>query len=414
VRREVEFWWWGEDEAPGLGAWVREAAEDFTRTYGVPVALRHLRHDEVLTKLPDAASAGRPPDIHFLWNGIYHVDFVWRNLLEPLDGLFHPEELRAYGGGPQSIVGGLTYRLAWYVIPVVWVANRDVLRSAGVDALPKDWASLTDACARVQSAGYRPLTVGDGEGDFSVWWLAHFLPQCLGSPSELVDLVLGELDWRSGTYDLAWRRLAEVSDAGFLDRDALGLTLWEGLDRFNQGESAFTLASGPMFAATRRSLGSAATVLPAPRISDRAPASLPIIDTQGLGICSSERDPAPAADLLRTFYEPARRQALWDDIRLLPADRRWAGPPAGSDADYLTMWRWYERGPSAPYLPNLLPLDLHFELAAGIGQEILEGRLSAADAADSARLRCVAWAGRADTGRYARWARTVARDTRAA
>jgi ABC-type glycerol-3-phosphate transport system substrate-binding protein len=348
------------------------------------------------------------PDLHFLWNGIYHVDFVWRGLLRPLDDLFDRPELSAYGGGPQSMVDGQTYRLAWYVIPVMWVANRQVLEVAGVEELPSDWGSLMESCARVQAAGLRPITVGDDEGDFSVWWFTHFVTQALDRPSELVDLVLGRLDWRESEYALAWRLLAEVRDTGFLDREALGLTLWAGLDRFNEGRSAFTLASGPMFAGCRRALGTAAMPLVAPRACDRSLAGLPIVDTQGLGICSGSRNPRLAADLLRTFYELERRQALWDRVGLFSADRRWPGPSAGEDSDYVTMWRWYSEGPNAPYVPNLLPLELHFRLAAGVGQELLAGGIDPEQAGEAAQRRCALWAERADVGRYESWATAAA------
>ncbi len=360
----------------------------------------------MLPGFPAAVEAGAAPDLHFFWNGIYLIDHVWRGYLTPLDGLLEPDELAAIGGGPQSRWRGRTYRAVWYAIPVVWVANRDVLASAGVDRLPQTWEELLDACTRVRAAGLRAITAGDGEGDFSVWWLTHLLTQMLDEPADAVRLVLGELDWREARYSEPWRLLAEARTAGLLDGDALPLTLWDGLVRFNEGRSAFTLASGPMLARCRDALGEAATVLTAPRAGTGRLAGLPIVDTQGIGIPASSSHPEAAAAFVAHLHRPAHRDALWREARQFPADRRWTGPCPGADPDYARMWDWYATGPSAPYVPNLLPLELHYSLAAGIGRALLGGELNPTAAAERAEALSRAWVEEdaERTARYREWA----------
>jgi len=406
ARPSLDFWWWGEDEAPGLGRWLAQACASFE---AAEVRLRLLRHDEVLPGFPAAAEAGSAPDLHFFWNGIYLVENVWRGHLAALDELIEPGELEAIGGGPQSRVGGKTYRAAWYVIPVVWVANRDVLAAAGVGPLPATWSELLGACGRVRAAGFAAIAAGDGEGDFSVWWLTHFLTQELDTAADAARLVLGELDWREERYGAHWLHLAEVLERGFLDADALPLTLWAGLERFNEGRTAFTLASGPMFASCRRTLGEAATVLVAPLAGGGRLAGLPIVDTQGIGISATSRRPGLAAAFLVHLHGEELRRALWDDVGQFPADARWPGPETG-DADYRRMWEWHARGRSAPYIPNLMPLELHYRLAAEIGQAVLAGQLEAQEAGAEARAHSHTWAN-ADpdrTAAYRRWALGVA------
>jgi ABC-type glycerol-3-phosphate transport system substrate-binding protein len=400
----LDFWWWGEDEAPGLGEWLRETCSAFEEATGTRIALRLLRHDEVLPGFPAAVKAGRGPDLHFFWNGIYLVDHVWRGYVRALDDLIEPAELAAIGGGPQSTVDGKTYRVAWYVIPVVWVTNRAVLDRAGVDAIPTTYDEFVDACERVKRAGLTPLAAGDGEGDISVWWLTHFLTQELDDPADAVRLVLGELDWPARPWEL----LAEVRKAFYFDPAVLPLTLWAGLEHFNAGTSAFTLASGPMFNGCRRALGDAVTVSVAPIVGNGALAGLPIVDTQGVGVASPSTQPAAAAEFLCFLHADERKERLWEDVRLFPADRRWTGPSA-ADADYAQMWAWYTHGPRAPYVPNLMPLELHYELAA-IGQGVLAGKLDAAAAANAAAASAGTWR-ESDverTARYAAWAFSAA------
>jgi ABC-type glycerol-3-phosphate transport system substrate-binding protein len=409
----ITFWWWGEDEAPGLGLWLAGVARRFEDDRGVPVDLRLLRHDEVLPGFPAAVTAGQAPDLHFFWNGIYVIENAWAGRLAPLDELFAPEELVAIGGGPQSVWRGKTYRAAWYVIPVCWVANRRVLEAAGVLDLPQTWPELVDACARARAAGFRPITAGDGEADFSVWWLTHFLTQCVEEPVDAVRLVFDSLDWHARPFWAAWELLEMARESGMLDEEGLSLTLWEGLRRFNEGRSAFTLASGPMFSTCRRELGSAATVFIAPSAEKGPLARLPIVDTQGIGVSASSRNLELAAELLARVHDAEACESLWRDVRLFPADRRWSGP-GGADPDYEQMWRWYAEGPKAPYLPNLIPLDLHYELAAAIGQAVLAGRLSGEGAGEEARKRSQHWVAanpaRAET--YREWAETAGRSDR--
>ena len=405
----LDLWWWGEDEAPGLGSWLERVCNAFEASHGVHVKLSLLRHTEVLPGFPAAFAAGQAPDLHFFWNGIYVMESVWSGQVAPLDGLLDPGELLAIGGGAQSKWEGTTYRVGWYVIPVVWVANRTVLARAGVGSLPATWEDFLAACERVRADGGRPITAGDGEGDFSIWWLTHFLTQELDSAGDAARLVFGELDWRSARYYSPWLRLEQVRDAGFLDREALPLTLWEGLARFNEGGSAFTIASGPMFAACRSALGDGATVQVAPAAGVGRLASLPIVDTQGLGLSSSSRNKEAAAGLLQHLHEPEQRRSLWEEVRLFPADGRWAGPEADAPADYRRMWEWWAGGPSAPYVPNLLPLPMHYRLAE-LGQAVLAGEIDGLRAGALAYAAAAEWvaadAGRAE--RYRSWVREVA------
>jgi ABC-type glycerol-3-phosphate transport system substrate-binding protein len=292
------------------------------------------------------------------------------------------------------------------VIPVVWVANCEVLSASGTHTLPETWPELVDACERARSAGFRPITAGDGEGDLSVWWVTHFLTQALDLPADAVRLVLGELDWREERFRAAWALLDLARRSGLLDEEALPLTLWDGLQRFNEGRSAFTLAYGPMLAGSRRVLGEAAVVFVAPRAGTGRLAGLPILDTQGIGISASSPAARLAASLLAHLHRPAHRKRLWDDVRLFPGDRRWPGPGATADPDYGRMWDWYAHGPSAPYVPNLMPLDLHYDLAAGIGQDVLAGRLDGDTAGEEAVRRSRAWVegDPARTAVYREWA----------
>jgi raffinose/stachyose/melibiose transport system substrate-binding protein len=407
----LTFWWWGEDEAPGLGVWLERLADQFEDQHEVAIDLRLLKHDEVLPMFPAAFAAGNAPDLHFFWNGIYVIENAWTARLASLDELLGPDELAFVGGGPQSAWRGKTYRAAWYVIPLCWVANRRVLETSGFDGLPQTWPELVEACERARMAGFQPITVGDGEADFSVWWLTHFLTQCVSEPADVVRLILGSQDWRDRSFRTPWELLELARNSGMLDEDGLTLTLWDGLKRFNEGRSAFTLASGPMFSACRRELGDDATVFVAPSAEHGPLNKLPIVDTQGIGISASAPDPRLAAEFLTYIHAGEQRASLWHEVRLFSADRRWQGPDDPADRDYTQMWNWYAEGPNAPYLPNLMPLELHFRVAAEVGQAVLAGHIDGGEAGVQAWERSCDWRA-ADPERaemYEEWAEIAAR-----
>ncbi len=387
----VRFWWWGEDEAPGLATWVARTAQQHEHEAGVRVETRLLRHDRVIPSLPEAAADGDTPDLHFLWNGIYHIEHAWDGLLAPLEDFFGAERVVELTGGPQSRFRGSTYRAAWYLIPVVWVANREVLAGAGVDSLPGTWGELVECCARLEAAGIPAIVAGDGEGDLSVWWLTHLLTQALDCGTDVALLALGERLWQESCYSRAWHELYRFVDRGWIDHSYLPLTLWDAFARFSEGTGAFTLASGPMFARCRRQLGDRVEMMCAPRIDGAALAALPIIDTQGLGVPRHATAPEPGAALLEALLAPAASDALHAQVGLLPTARDWTGSATGGDQGARWVLDIYQQGESAPYVPNLLPLPLHFDVCAEIGRSIIAGRLDPADAGREADRRCRAW-----------------------
>ena len=167
------MWWWGEDEAPGLASWVARASQDHEISTGTAVETRLLIHDQVISSLPAAAQNRTTPDLHFLWNGIYHIEHAWNGLLFPLEDFFPSAQVAAMTGGAQSRLSGQTFRAAWYLIPVMWVVNLQKLEIAGVASLPTNWEELVEACEQLRGAGINPIdrppAVGPVAGLVPAW-----------------------------------------------------------------------------------------------------------------------------------------------------------------------------------------------------------------------------------------------------
>ena len=74
------MWWWGEQELPGLQAFVDDSVKNYTAA-----TVKPMLQDTavVISQFQTAAAAGNAPDIQFLWNGIYHMESVWLGYLQP-------------------------------------------------------------------------------------------------------------------------------------------------------------------------------------------------------------------------------------------------------------------------------------------------------------------------------------------
>ena len=379
------LWWWGEDEAPGLGRWLHKTIEAFqTATPGVRVKADLEEGWEVVDRFTKAAAARQSPDLQYFWNGSYHIENAWRGYIAPLEPLIPASELERMGSTPLSTYRGQTFRAGWYLIPVVWLVNRRILLQSGVDAdaiPPRTWDDLLAQCEQVKAAGHVPIETGDLEGDFSVWWLTHFLVQQFDRPRDAGQLFLGGLDWRDPPHYAHWDMLKTVWEAGYINADAPTTDLWEAVRRFSEGQGAFTLASGPMFPACERALGDDVVVAAAPVAGGGALAGLPIIDTQGLGIASDSDHQEEAARFLRFLHRTEQLDRLWEELRLLPANTAWGGGERIAHPEYRKMWDGFVRGPATLYLPDLMPVYFHFEGMAPLGKRIMAGELDGAGAA---------------------------------
>src|SRR5262245_61247471 len=82
--KTLDMWWWGQQELPGLQAFVDESVKNYTAA-----TVKPMLQDTavVISQFQTAAAAGKAPDIQFLWNGIYHMESVWLGYLKPLNGL---------------------------------------------------------------------------------------------------------------------------------------------------------------------------------------------------------------------------------------------------------------------------------------------------------------------------------------
>ena len=142
--KNLDMWWWGEQELPGLQKFLDSSIAAYK-----DATVKAMLQDTavVISQFQTAAAAGNPPDIQFLWNGIYHMESVWLGYLQPLNGLVSGDVIKASGATLLSNFGGKTYRLGWYPLPMIWIYNKDLYEKAGLDPekVPQTWVTLVQS-----------------------------------------------------------------------------------------------------------------------------------------------------------------------------------------------------------------------------------------------------------------------------
>ena len=101
-------------------------------------------------------------------------------------------------------------------------------------------------------------------------------------------------------------------------------------------------------------------------------AGKPIRDTQGLGISSQSDYKEEAADFLQYLHSEERVDALWDQVRQLPADTTWDGS-AIDNPTVKQIWDEWMHGDSIPYVSNLMPVLFWTDAMFVNSQKIISG-----------------------------------------
>jgi ABC-type glycerol-3-phosphate transport system substrate-binding protein len=385
----LEMWWWGEQELPGLQAFVDESVAAYKEA-----AVKTMLQDTavVISQFQTAAAAGTAPDVQYLWNGIYHMESVWLGYLRGLDGLVNADVIEASNPTLLSRYGGNVYRVGWYPIPMLWYYNKDVFEKAGLDAdtPPKTWDEFLAACEKIKAIGVSPVGGGIQDGYWGEWYLGHALPQNLDSVSEALDLFIGEKDFREPKYYELWSRLEELKKAGFLNDDMASTELYPGIDMLVAGKIGMGESVGTRLPADSKATGGRIGVMVMPVYGSGKLAGKPIMDTQGLGIATDSKDPEAAAAFLAFLHSPERLKAFWEKTGWIPSNTNF-DTSVITDPAVAAMWKDWAMSPNIPYVSNLTPGQFYEQAMVPAAQQVIAGEITGEQAGELAARVVQEW-----------------------
>jgi ABC-type glycerol-3-phosphate transport system substrate-binding protein len=383
---ELVFWWWGEQEAVGLTGWLDETVALFEKEYPhITVETVLQATENVIDDFTTASAAGTPPDLQYLWNGIYHQENVWLGYVEPLNDWIPEDELKHMFASDLSFYQGKQYRAGWYLIPMVWIYSKKLFKEAGVpESLtpPKTWDDLIQVCDILKGAGIIPIGAGFKDGFWGEWYTGHGLVQQEDAVSDTTKLLIGEHKWSDPRWNEHWVRLEELITAGYFNDDANSLDLYQGIELIHTGKAAMGQSIGTLVPAAEEAHGKENIgVMKYPTFGIGKLADLPIIDVQGVGISSQSEHKAEAALFIRFMHRPDRLTALYEDVHIFPANDTWDGTSVIKDnPNNLQMWKWFT-GKNTAYIPNMIAWTFDAEVMYITPQMMIAGTATADDTA---------------------------------
>ncbi|CAN5656594.1 extracellular solute-binding protein [soil metagenome] len=389
----LRFWWWGEQEAPGLEGWLNESIALYRDLSGNSIEPTLQDTSVVISEFQTASAANAAPDLQFLWNGIYHMESVWFGYLEPLNGLISDEVLVNSNATSLSVYQGQQYRTGWYSVPLLWVYNKALFDQAGLDAdsPPTTWDEFMAACEALKAEGITPLVAGLKDGPWGEWYMGHATGQNLDSPAEAVELFIGTRDWREPRYYEAWSRLEELWKAGYFNDDMNSIDLYPGIDLFSTARGAMTQIVGPLVPSSQEQLGAENVgVMTFPVFGTGRMAGMPIFDNQGIGISSQSPNKEVAADFLTFLHSEERVNAIWEQVAQFPTDLTWDGSVV-SDPSLRAIWDRWINGDNVPYISNLMPTLFWTDAMFVNSQKIISGEYTGEQAGENANDVAQKW-----------------------
>jgi raffinose/stachyose/melibiose transport system substrate-binding protein len=383
---DIKMWWWGQQEAVGIQKWIDATLTKFEADTGSNVKDTLMDTDNVVPQFTNAAASGNPPDVQFLFNGIYHMENVWLDYVAPLNGLVSDDVLAKSGATQMSVFEGKQYRVGFYSVGFGIAYNKDHFEKAKLDpdAPPETWDEFLEACQKLKAAGHIPIGGGVKDGFLGEWYLVLGLNQNLDSPADALNLFIGDLDWREPKYHEHWVKLEDLKKAGFFNDDIASKELYQGIQLFDTGKASMCINTTPALPNSQKKLG-ADTVgyMVMPAWGTGSFAGVPITDAQGFGIPTKAGDQETAAKLLEFMHSRDRVEAMWTLSQQIPANDDFDGSQIKDPLIKATYDKWVA-GDSAAYIADLMPTKFWTDAMFVASQKILAGSMTGNQAADLA------------------------------
>ncbi|SHI78804.1 ABC transporter substrate-binding protein [Pseudobutyrivibrio xylanivorans] len=213
--QEITWMFWDDLDATqdlislGYKENVERFNKDYEGKYHVNVVTTNL--EEYYDKLNALVAAGETPDVFIVSPGPQLTDYVAPGIAAPLDDYLAQDGWKDTFTS-DAVFTQQTYDGKIYAVPLNTAAaccfyNTEMFEKAGVE-VPKNWDEMLDACEKLQSAGFTPITISAG----TAWCLsmvAGYL--CEAEGVDLSKLADGSASWEDGKLEAAATKLLDLS-----------------------------------------------------------------------------------------------------------------------------------------------------------------------------------------------------------
>lgn len=372
---KLVVWDWKSSDKTAA-SYVEQAKADFAKKHpGVTVEFVAQPYDQYYTLLGTATQAGKGPDV-MLFNGGGQIrDRV--DALLPLDEYVAPD-LQRLAGWDAFAKDGKKYAapVSLQGHPIYY--NKTLYKKAGLDPAtpPATWNDFIAGCAAIKKATNAScFSLGNKEG-YAVAWFLSAMGSGILTTQEYDDWISGKRDWNSADVKKIFQLWKEINDQGLNNKGANSTALFnDAFSLFDAGKAATIIGLmsdvghwkdfGEFLGADN--LG----VMTAPVVTAGATPSLPYDGGIGYGVAKWTKDPALAADLVRSLTSTDALKAFYSAAGAIVADTTVdtsaAGPAAGQIVAEIKAGR--------PALHVVLSSKTQ-DLMGRLSQDVLSGKVT--------------------------------------
>lgn len=225
-------------------AWRSIADEFEAQNPDVDIDLKFLENEAFKTKLTTLLQSDQRPDIFYSWGGGVLRDQVKAGVLQDISAYMNDGWANSFGPATLSAfeVDGKMYGAPYKATQVGFWYNKEHFKTAGVEADGiKTWDDLLVAVDKLQSAGFKPISVGAGDK-----WPMHFywayLAMRIGGEQAIKDAIAGKGDgFASEPFIKASEELKRLADRGAFPQGFMAMSYFKASGMFGDGNASMHL-----------------------------------------------------------------------------------------------------------------------------------------------------------------------------
>jgi multiple sugar transport system substrate-binding protein len=392
----LTVWYWGEQEAPGMQAFMEEAARIYSENNpNITVEAVLQETDSLYPAFRAAAEAGEGPDIQGFFGGVFTLEDAWLGNLAPISDYWTEEELANIPAGQraETFWDGKQWGVPFYQIGTFWAYKKEMFADAGLDPEnpPETWDEWMAACNALNAAGYTPIGTGFKDGWLGGWMVSYLGQQNLNGIEDLMAAIRGERSLEEPMFAEWWERWAEMRDRNCFNEDVMSLDLYQGQNLFELRAAAMTNHVEPFIAQLQRDMGEDVVgIMRTPSYGNGALARSIGVPTQTLTIPIFSPHKEEAADFLRFLHSDEMMKLMYEMAGAVTPDSRFKQEWLDTSADRQIL-EWIEEGVPLFWYQYYYPPVWESEGAIALGQLLMAGDITAEEAASRYQALAEKW-----------------------